>query len=767
MKEENITNEQTRDHDTTTMQISSVTPKSIETPSNTAEGKQQLTNEQPIINTIVPTVAKGLQPQQQASQPSQAPKSSNTIFIHKLYNILEDKDLEDLIWWSNDGKSFLIRPTERFSKALATYFKHTNITSFVRQLNIYGFHKVSNDHQYINNKTEDDTTTNVTNHANTDVNNNITDNEQVKIWEFKHSAGIFRKGDVESLKLIKRRSSSRNISSMNSRKASNATPSRGSSSNYNYNNNTNMNILNMPSNLNTNASSYGQVLQPGNIESTVTDQNAKFVPSQLSQYPNIVEGNINVKSNPSFYKLGINQQKQHQLMQAQDVPFTPYPSTESIPMIQQYRQVQPQQYTNTDQGYEQPDPQYTHESVEQTMKAANMDMIKLIDYMQKFVSLLNKNTNGIISEPSIGTSLKDNEMKQQWDEFQSEITNFKRSILSRLQINAMYEQSSQNKTQQLQQQTHQGQQHLTPNDTNSMNRHSYPIIMKPQSIYSQQTATEHVNTSNNNQTPGNINMIQQAIPLRPHTAPLSVIQSVPQSSDSNGNNQIPIDTYNSAISSNGSTGKYQMMQNPFNSNASSRYSSKRHRSVLLDPLTPVSSLNSSSRPSLSGQNNRKPSSTAIPIHSVLDQNSSTIFSPRASISTRQSLTDDQTIVKRNSQSSLPTSIMAPPRPTSRSPINKDALRFSRSANSLPNIIAPTILNKTVSTTNSSPVYSLLNNANVNANSTKDIHNISKEVPMGSDTTNMNINGNRESISSNNEMDIIEEEEHSCKKVKYT
>lgn len=138
-----------------------------------------------------------------------AKPSQNIVFIHKLYNILENSDLKDLIWWSSNGHSFFIKPNEEFSKALAKYFKHTNITSFVRQLNIYGFHKITN---------LNESSSSIDSQLN-EVRSNK-DSSAIKIWEFKHSAGIFKKGDPESLKFIKRRSSSRNSSSMSSRKSS-------------------------------------------------------------------------------------------------------------------------------------------------------------------------------------------------------------------------------------------------------------------------------------------------------------------------------------------------------------------------------------------------------------------------------------------------------------------------------------------------------------------------------------------------------------------
>ncbi|KAJ3085490.1 hypothetical protein HK102_014118 [Quaeritorhiza haematococci] len=67
-----------------------------------------------------------------------------TTFIQKLYKILEDDVCRHLICWSATGTSFLVLDAVEFAKqVLPKVFKHNNYTSFVRQLNLYGFHKVN------------------------------------------------------------------------------------------------------------------------------------------------------------------------------------------------------------------------------------------------------------------------------------------------------------------------------------------------------------------------------------------------------------------------------------------------------------------------------------------------------------------------------------------------------------------------------------------------------------------------------------------------
>uniref|UniRef100_A0A0E9V4R7 HSF-type DNA-binding domain-containing protein n=1 Tax=Anguilla anguilla TaxID=7936 RepID=A0A0E9V4R7_ANGAN len=63
-------------------------------------------------------------------------------FLIKLWTLVEDPDTDSLICWSQSGTTFHVFDQARFSKeVLPKYFKHNNMASFVRQLNMYGFRK--------------------------------------------------------------------------------------------------------------------------------------------------------------------------------------------------------------------------------------------------------------------------------------------------------------------------------------------------------------------------------------------------------------------------------------------------------------------------------------------------------------------------------------------------------------------------------------------------------------------------------------------------
>ncbi|GFP83580.1 heat stress transcription factor a-8 [Phtheirospermum japonicum] len=68
-------------------------------------------------------------------------------FLVKCYEMVNDESTDELISWSESNDSFIIWDESRFSsQLLPKYFKHNNFSSFVRQLNIYGFKKIDTDH---------------------------------------------------------------------------------------------------------------------------------------------------------------------------------------------------------------------------------------------------------------------------------------------------------------------------------------------------------------------------------------------------------------------------------------------------------------------------------------------------------------------------------------------------------------------------------------------------------------------------------------------
>ncbi|PIN10102.1 hypothetical protein CDL12_17319 [Handroanthus impetiginosus] len=71
-----------------------------------------------------------------------AQRSVPAPFLTKTYHLVDDPTTDDVISWNEAGTTFVVWKTAEFAKdLLPNYFKHNNFSSFVRQLNTYGFRK--------------------------------------------------------------------------------------------------------------------------------------------------------------------------------------------------------------------------------------------------------------------------------------------------------------------------------------------------------------------------------------------------------------------------------------------------------------------------------------------------------------------------------------------------------------------------------------------------------------------------------------------------
>ncbi|WOK99427.1 hypothetical protein Cni_G08139 [Canna indica] len=64
-------------------------------------------------------------------------------FLTKTYEIVDDPSTDRVVSWSSTDNSFVVWNPQAYAMTmLPRYFKHNNFSSFVRQLNTYGFRKV-------------------------------------------------------------------------------------------------------------------------------------------------------------------------------------------------------------------------------------------------------------------------------------------------------------------------------------------------------------------------------------------------------------------------------------------------------------------------------------------------------------------------------------------------------------------------------------------------------------------------------------------------
>ncbi|KAG5226733.1 Heat Stress Transcription Factor family protein [Salix suchowensis] len=77
------------------------------------------------------------------SSPSSGAGGGPAPFLMKTYEMVDDSSTDEIVSWSSNKNSFVVwNPPEFARLLLPTFFKHNNFSSFIRQLNTYGFRKI-------------------------------------------------------------------------------------------------------------------------------------------------------------------------------------------------------------------------------------------------------------------------------------------------------------------------------------------------------------------------------------------------------------------------------------------------------------------------------------------------------------------------------------------------------------------------------------------------------------------------------------------------
>jgi len=133
-----------------------------------------------------PALVQSMQTTKQSKKKSgkmrKGESSSNApIFLRKTYTMIDTCD-PSIAEWSDHGDTFVVKDTEKFAaKVIPEFFKHNNFSSFVRQLNFYGFRKIKSDPLRLK---------------------DAEDCEESKYWKFKHD--LFQQGRPDLLAQIKK-----------------------------------------------------------------------------------------------------------------------------------------------------------------------------------------------------------------------------------------------------------------------------------------------------------------------------------------------------------------------------------------------------------------------------------------------------------------------------------------------------------------------------------------------------------------------------------
>jgi HSF-type DNA-binding len=113
--------------------------------------------------------------------PSITGKNNLPAFLNKLYGMVNSVETDLWVHWNDEGTTFIIPNAQSLAEqVLGRHYKHNKFASFVRQLNMYGFHKVP--------------------HLNHGV---LHDDGLPEIWEFYNE--YFRRDDPAAMRHILRK----------------------------------------------------------------------------------------------------------------------------------------------------------------------------------------------------------------------------------------------------------------------------------------------------------------------------------------------------------------------------------------------------------------------------------------------------------------------------------------------------------------------------------------------------------------------------------
>mmetsp|Transcript_1069 Transcript_1069/g.2663 ORF Transcript_1069/g.2663 Transcript_1069/m.2663 type:complete len:408 (+) Transcript_1069:177-1400(+) len=143
-----------------------------------------------------------------SSKTTKANNEAVPIFLRKTYHMIDTCDA-NVACWSEDGETFVVKNTEIFERSvIPQFFKHSKFSSFVRQLNFYGFRKIK--------------------YADTIRIDPKLEAETANFWRFRHEK--FQRGKPELLIDIKRSNGQHSTQTTTSASSSNTEKKEDTSS---------------------------------------------------------------------------------------------------------------------------------------------------------------------------------------------------------------------------------------------------------------------------------------------------------------------------------------------------------------------------------------------------------------------------------------------------------------------------------------------------------------------------------------------------------